>query len=380
MVEECVAQPGTRAVCTREVQRSLKESAKRLIEDKIQEFGLGREFEVQHDQIRTPGAGIIVFQGLQDHTAESIKSLEGFRISWGEEAQTMTARSLELLMPTIRAPQSELWFGWNPRSPDDPVDKMFRGQGADADPNMICVQANYTDNPWFPDVLDVERRRDLRSNPHRYAHIWLGAYEPMAVGAIWSQQMFDDHRWQEAPDSLTRIVVAVDPAVSSEDGSNEHGIVVVGIDAARRGYVLDDLTRHGTPRQWAERAVAAADKWEADGIVVEVNQGGDMVKSTIQSVSRNVRIIEVRASKGKHVRAEPISALYATGQISHVGHWPQLEAQCCKMTAAGYEGRGSPDRVDALVWGLTELFPRMTVRRPVVRPTHARAHYNELEA
>jgi len=125
-VERCVQSPGTRVVCVREVQRSLKESVKLLIEDKIEAFGVGHYFRVLHDRIEGKNGSLIVFQGMQDHTAESVKSLEGFHIAYCEEAQTLTARSLELLRPTIRAPGSELWFSWNPRTETDPVDQLLR--------------------------------------------------------------------------------------------------------------------------------------------------------------------------------------------------------------------------------------------------------------
>ena len=123
MIEQCLLERSTRAVCIREVQRTLKESSKRLIEDKLQDFRLGEAdgFKVFNEVIEAPGDGIIVFQGMQDHNAESIKSLEGFRIAWTEEAQTLAARSLSLLRPTIRAPGSELWFSWNARRKTDPV-------------------------------------------------------------------------------------------------------------------------------------------------------------------------------------------------------------------------------------------------------------------
>jgi phage terminase large subunit-like protein len=171
------------------------------------------------------------------------------------------------------------------------------------------------------------------------------------------------NRRNEAPD-VERVVVSVDPAVSSEIGANEHGIIVCALGADRRGYVLDDVSLSGSPRQWAERTILTYDRYEADAIVIEINQGGDMVRHTLESVRPGAQIIEVRATRGKHVRAEPISALYDLGQISHVGTFPELEDQMCRMTAAGYEGEGSPDRVDAMVWGFTELFPRM-VARPV---------------
>jgi phage terminase large subunit len=120
MVEECLMAPGTLAVCIREVQKSLMQSSKRLIESKIQQLGAGDQFKILHDRIITPGDGLIIFQGMQDATAESIKSLEGFRIAWVEEAQTLSQRSLSLLRPTIRTEGSQLWANWNPRRKSDP--------------------------------------------------------------------------------------------------------------------------------------------------------------------------------------------------------------------------------------------------------------------
>lgn len=348
---------GFRAVCVREVQKSLKESAKRLIEDKIRSHGL-TGFNILETEIRTPGGGTILFQGMQDHTSESIKSLEGVNVAWVEEAQTLSSRSLEMLRPTIRAPGSEIWFSWNPRLASDPVDKFFRGESPPDEERAIIAQVNYDKNPFFPKELEDEREHDENHNRDRYAHIWLGAYEPVAIGAIWDRQTINAHRVNEAP-VLNRVVVAVDPAASSEELSNENGIVVCGRGEDQHGYVLDDVTIKGSPRQWAERTVATFDRYEADAIVIEVNQGGAMVRHTLETVRPGLPIIEVRATRGKHVRAEPISALYPFGKVHHVGTFNELEDQMCRMTASGYEGEGSPDRCDALVWGFTELFPSM---------------------
>ena len=356
MVANAASNKGFRAVCVREVQKSLKESAKRLIEDKVNTFGLAGVFDCQSDRIITPGGGLIIFQGMQDHTAESIKSLEGFNVAWIEESQTLSERSLELLRPTIRAEGSEIWASWNPRNAADPVDKFFRGLNPPE--NAIISKINHDQNRFFPAELEAERQHDQKHNPDRYAHIWLGEYEPQVVGAIWNLENIHSSRRDKAPE-MDRIVVAVDPAVTNETGSDDHGVIVCGIGEDHRGYVLEDATTAGPPRKWAERAVAMYDKHDADAIVIEVNQGGDMVRHTLESVRPGIRIIEVRASRGKHVRAEPISALYSLGRVSHVGAFPELEAQMCQMTAAGFEGDGSPDRVDALVWGFTELFPSM---------------------
>lgn len=185
-------------------------------------------------------------------------------------------------------------------------------------------------------------------------------------GALWSMASLDSYRLRTSPD-LARIVVAVDPAVTATESSDEHGIVVAGLAEDKRGIVLEDASLSGSPMEWARRAVSLYRSWEADAIVIEVNQGGDMVAHTIRTIDPNVKIKEVRASRGKHVRAEPIAALYEQGRVAHVGSFPELEAQMTQMTTSGYEGEGSPDRVDALVWALTDLFPAMV--KPVADPS-----------
>ena len=373
VVTECLFRLGLRVVCVRETQNSLKESVYQLIVDQINKLGVAPAFNVQSSRIITPGNGLIIFAGMQDHTAESIKSLEGFDIAWCEEAQTMSSRSLEILRPTIRKVGSELWFTWNPRNASDPVDQLLRCEQPPKD--AVVIKANYNDNPWMPDVLNEERLYDQQFKPDRYGHIWLGEYEPTAVGAIWSRQILHEGRRHDMPD-MERILVAVDPSVTAGENADENGIIVVGKGADGRGYVLDDVSMKGTPAQWAQRAIAVYDQYQADAIVAEVNQGGLMVKNTIMAVRPNVRVIEVRASKGKHVRAEPISALYNLGRISHVGTFPDLEAQMCKMTAAGYDGEGSPDRVDALVWGFSQLFEQLAKGKPkFTKPVVLNANY-----
>ena len=181
-------------------------------------------------------------------------------------------------------------------------------------------------------------------------------------GALWSMASLDAYRLRVAP-QMGRIVVAVDPAVTATESSDEHGIIVAGLEG-QRGIVLEDASMSGSPNEWARRAVSLYRSWQADAIVVEVNQGGDMVAHTIRTIDPNVRIKEVRASRGKHVRAEPIAALYEQGRVAHVGSFAALENQMTQMTTEGYQGDGSPDRVDALVWALTDLFPAMVQPAP----------------
>jgi phage terminase large subunit len=191
LVETCQAERGTLAVCIREAQRTLAQSSKRLIEGKIAALGLGQGFRPFSDRIATPGDGLIIFRGMQDHTAESIKSLEGFRIAWIDEAQTLSARSLSLLRPTIRAPRSELWASWNPRRKSDAVDDFLRSRKPDG---AVVVKANWRDNPWLPAVLDEERRLDLALYPDRYEHIWEGDYVRTFEGAYFADLLAQARR------------------------------------------------------------------------------------------------------------------------------------------------------------------------------------------
>lgn len=188
-------------------------------------------------------------------------------------------------------------------------------------------------------------------------------------GALWQRSNIDLNRVQEVPEDLERVIVAVDPAVSNENGSDEHGIVVVGLardnDGYARGYVLEDGSLKGSPEEWARKAVSLYRKWSADKIVAEKNQGGDMVASVIKAVDRSITPKLVHASRGKYIRAEPVSSLYEQNRIHHVGRFDRLEDQMCTFSIDNIRGNGmgSPDRVDALVWGLTELFDKLTGRR-----------------
>jgi phage terminase large subunit len=204
IVEECLYQKGMLAVCIREVQKTLAQSSKRLIEKKIEELGVGSEFRVFNDKIETPGDGIIIFQGMQDHTSESIKSLEGFKRAFIEEAQTLSSRSLSLLRPTIRADDSEIWAAWNPRRKVDAIDEFLR---AEPPPGAVVVQANWRDNPWFNDVLEQERLLDLQKYPERYDHIWEGGYARAFEGAYFARQIAE----AKAQGRIGKGIIPADP-------------------------------------------------------------------------------------------------------------------------------------------------------------------------
>ncbi len=177
----------TRAVCIREVQKSIKESVKKLIEDKIIKLGVSHLFEVLETEIRHKTNGsLIIFQGMQAHTSESIKSLEGYDIAWWEEAQTASKRSLNILRPTIRKEGSELWFSWNPDEEDAPIEELLRS--ANKVSNSIVVQANYKDNPFFPESLKQELEND-RQDKQKFNHVWGGGFSTIVEGAVFEKEL-----------------------------------------------------------------------------------------------------------------------------------------------------------------------------------------------
>lgn len=243
----CLETPGLRAVCIREVQKSLKESAKRLIEDKLNALNIGPEFDVQVAEIHTPGGGVIIFEGMQDHTAETIKSLEGMNIAWAEEAQTLSARSWAMLRPTIREPGSEIWGSWNPRLRSDPVDRFFRQSAPDED--VVCVQANWRDNPWFPEVLIADRLRDLRNDPDGYGHTWDGEYVTVMAGAYYAKVL------REAKEQGRICRVAADPLltirtfhdIGGAGAKSDAYSIVVAQFVSREIRVLDHYAAQGQP-------------------------------------------------------------------------------------------------------------------------------------
>ncbi|UXU74981.1 MULTISPECIES: DNA-packaging protein [unclassified Paracoccus (in: a-proteobacteria)] len=213
----------------------------------------------------------------------------------------------------------------------------------------------------------------------RYAGTRLGRQELQGLlledveGALWSTAMLERCR-VDAPPRLSRIVVAVDPAVTAGAASDECGIIVAGVVSDGpvtdwRAYVLEDASVRGSPTDWARAAIAAMHRHGAERLVAEVNQGGDLIESVIRQIDPLVPFRPLRAGRGKGLRAEPVAALYEQGRIHHLRGLGLLEDQMCRMTVAGYDGKGSPDRLDALVWALHELMiaPAAQHLRPSVR-------------
>ena len=214
LIEEHIMDQNQSSVCVREIQKSLNQSVKRLLELKIEELNAGEFFEVQDSVIKSRmGSGRIIFQGMQNHTADSIKSLEGYDRAWVEEAQSLSQQSLDLLRPTIRKPGSELWFTWNPRNENDPVNLLLRGDNPP--PKSVVVEVNYQQNPWFPDVLKDEMTYDMNRDPDKFQHVWKGAYLRNSQSRVfrnWTVEEFDS-----PPDAIHRLGAdwgfSVDPTV-----------------------------------------------------------------------------------------------------------------------------------------------------------------------
>ena len=182
------AQKPLRILSARQFQRSIRDSSKRLIDDRIEALGLLQRFKSTETGIQGPKGSLFLFAGLATHP-ESIKSMEGVDIAWVEEAATISQHSLDILLPTIRKPGSELWFSWNPRLASDPVDALFRG-GAPP-PDAVVRRVSWRDNPWFPSVLEAERQWDLGRDPDKHAHVWDGDYQRHTEARIFRNWRID---------------------------------------------------------------------------------------------------------------------------------------------------------------------------------------------
>jgi predicted phage terminase large subunit-like protein len=247
--------------------------------------------------------------------------------------------------------------------------------------NFAALLMNPKDNEQNLDPKYLQELQEMSEAMRR--RFWLGQFADVSDSALWTLELLDQQRILdgEVPDMI-RIVIAVDPSgVSGEEDtrSDEVGIVVVGLGKDGRGYVLEDLSGRMAPAAWGRAVASAFDRHEADCVVAEENFGGAMVAEIIRSARPGTPYRAVKASRGKIARAEPIAALFEQQKVSLVGIFPELEDQLCAMTTAGYVGTRSPDRGDAMIWGLASLFPAMTKREdgplgrrpPVVNLGHA---------
>lgn len=221
------------------------------------------------------------------------------------------------------------------------------------DSNYKLYSFSSYDNPMLKkeDIEALEKEMKMM-NPEMVKQEIYGEFVEGAAGLLWDMVIIERQRCQELPD-LTRTVLAIDPATTSGKSSDDTGMMVVGKSVNNNAYVLEDATGKYTPEQWSRLAATLVRKHNCSAIVAETNQGGDMVESIIRQVDKNIRIKQVRAHKGKYLRAEPIFGLYERGKVWHHGFFPELENQMCTFNPD--EQEKSPDRVDALVYGVQEL-------------------------
>lgn len=255
------------------------------------------------------------------------------------------------------SPGSKLFAIGTPKGKETKAGKEHRyfalyKRALSGDNNFQLFQYSSYDNPFLSEVDVKELEDEMRlMNPAMVQQEIHAQFVDGAAGELWDEVIIERQRIKVTPE-LKRITVNIDPAISNNAESDETGITVTGKDGNGNGYVLEDQSGKYSPEQWASVALNLVKKWDADCIVAEKNQGGDMVETVLRSTGSKVRVKLVTATKGKFVRAEPIYAYYEQGKIFHVGHHPQLESQMCIFTS---DLKNSPDRVDSLVWGFTDL-------------------------
>lgn len=247
-------------VCIRETLKSLEFSVKKLLESKIESHNAGDYFEVQDRRIISKNGGVTIFEGMQNHTADSIKSLEGFDRAWFEEAQNASEKSLTLLRPTIRKNGSELWFSWNPGKETDPIDKLLRGGIPPKD--SIIIEANYTDNPWFGDELRDEMEFDRARDFEKYEHVWLGKYWTNSESRIFKNWVVEEFERPEG--TIYRLGAdwgfSIDPSVlvrCSIDGNRlyiDYEAYMIGCEIVNLPDLFDRIPES---RKWFIRADSA---------------------------------------------------------------------------------------------------------------------------
>jgi phage terminase large subunit len=352
---------GFRAACVREVQKSLKNSVTLLVEDKIKSLGVSHLFEVLEAEIKTPGGGVIMFQGMQNHTADSIKSLEGFDVAWVEEAQSLSQRSLDLLRPTIRKPGSELWFSWNPGKPTDPVDVLLRGETPPR--NAVVIEVNYSDNPYLPEDLKEEQQDDQTRDPDKWAHVWGGHYSLNSEARVFRNWTIKE--FEPGVDAVHRFGAdwgfAIDPTVLVRchvEGRTlyvDHEAWEVGCEIDKTPALFDKITGS---RKWLIRADSARPEtvsyMKRQGFrITAALKGQGSIEDGIEFLRSFDIVVHPRCAKV----IEELT-LYAYKVDEHTGEiLPVLEDK-------------NNHTIDALRYALEEL--RRTGYKPVVQPPKQR--------
>jgi PBSX family phage terminase large subunit len=330
--------------------------------DKIELLNKEDDFEITQNEIVNKKTGSkILFKGIKTSSGvntANLKSIANVTTLVIEESEEITDQDvfdrIDLSVRDKDKPNRVILV-MNPSYKSHWIYKRWI-----AKPKQDCtyIHTTYLHNRQnlSKSFLDAAERTKSE-NLHRYNHLFLGEWLDDAEGMLWNREIINRSRVQTAPE-LVRKIVAIDPAITANIGSDETGIVVLGKDERGRIYVLEDLSGKYSPNEWSSLASSAVIRHGADCIVAEKNQGGEMVEAVIRQNDNKTRVKLVTATKGKYVRAEPAYPLYEQNKVFHVGNFPILESQM--ITFDPDKGK-SPDRVDALVWGITELSEMKTL-------------------
>lgn len=353
-------------LCGREIQKSTDTSVKPLLERVINLYGLEAYFNITKKEIECLNNGVrIIFLGLKEASSDksdTLKSTDLLFLAWIEEAQSISQLSLDKLLPTVaRVDDYQIIFTYNRNTSQTIVYDYFLAQDLPAERRELTqhININYLDNKYNSPELLALAELDKQVNYNKYLHIWLGEPKRDYEGALWTYEEIKELNINISYDesNYVRRIVATDPATSSKDFNNEYGITVLGI--TKEGYVhlIEDCSKHYTASEYAKAVVRAYMTYNCEAIIYEENQGGEHIANTILSESKSVRLIPVRATQSKYLRALPVANLCKQGKIYFIKSFTQLENQMLLLTTQGYQGANgeSPDRLDSFVWGCYEL-------------------------
>jgi len=324
--------------------------------EKIESYGLVDDFEITQTEITNKKTGSkILFRGIktsQGTATANLKSISGVTTWVLDEAEELVDEDIfdriDLSIRAVDLPNKVILV-MNPSFKSHWIYKRFVAKKRE---DTTYVHTTFIENRKNLSQSFIDQAKRTRSeNLHRYEHLFLGKWLDDADGLLWDRNIIERCRITVSPE-FQRIVIGIDPAGTANADSDETGIIVCGIDKNKNGYVLEDLSGKYTPNQWAKLSIQAFKNWNADCIVAEKNMGHDLVEAVLRSEKFEGRVKLVTATKGKYVRAEPVYSFYEQGKIYHIGQFPILESQ---MITFDPEKGKSPDRVDALVWGFTEL-------------------------
>ncbi|HDZ5024822.1 TPA: PBSX family phage terminase large subunit [Campylobacter jejuni] len=347
-----------RILCIRESQSSLAESVKSLLEKWIDRLNLSNFYKSTTSSIVGKNGTEFLFMGMRSHTAVNVKSVADINITWVEEAEAFSKRSWDLLVPSvIRTENPKIIITFNPYNEDDVIYKEFIANRPPE--NSFIKLINYYDNPFFEKTVLAKQRADdeLRIPKSEYEHKWLGKLVQKSEDSLFKDANMEPLNELYLDKNYIRKIIACDPAVTNQHISNEYGIIILGKRADGTIDIIDDYSNNMSPLEFAQNVLKAKQVYNCNNVVVEVNNGGDFIKSTLLQLDPTLNVEEVRASSNKVQRAMPVANLMSISKVRLLQPLKKLERQMRLLTHRGFMGsRGeSPDRLDACVWGVYHL-------------------------